>query len=113
MALLTVVQSKRADNGINLAGVAAAAGGDTFPTTGVEALVIRNGGAGAITLTVITPGNLDGLAIADLTASIGVGETRMLGPFAPAVYAADGQPGGNVALGYSAVASVTVAVVKI
>lgn len=113
MAVLTVETAKRSGNGVNLAGVAAAAGGDSFPTTGKEVVVIKNGGAAPITLTVTTPATVDGLAVGDLTATIGVGETRLVGPFPPAIYAADGQPGGSVALGYSAVTSVSVAVVSV
>lgn len=113
MAALTVQQSKRAGNGIDLAGVAANVGGDTFPTTGREVLVIKNGGVGSVTLTVATPSTVDGLPVGDLTAAIGAGETRMIGPFPPGVYAADGQPGNNVALSYSGVTSVTVAVVRV
>lgn len=114
MAALTVQQSKRSGNGVDLAGVSAGGGGDTFATTGKELLVIKNGGGSPITLTVATPGTAgDGLAIADLTATIGAGESRLLGPFPPGLYAVDGQPGNNVALSYSGVTSVTVAVVRV
>ncbi len=113
MAALTVQQSKRSGNGVDLAGVAAAGGGDTFPTTGKEVVVITNGGGSPVTLTVATPGTVDSLAVADLTATIGAGETRLLGPFPPSIYATDGQPGSNVALSYSGVTSVTVAVVRV
>lgn len=113
MSVLTVQAAKRSGNGVDLAGVAAAGGGDSFPTTGKELVVIKNGGGAPITLTVTTPVTCDGLAVTDLTATIGAGETRLLGPFPPAVYAADGQPGGSVALGYSSATSVTVAVVSV
>lgn len=110
MAVLTVQQATRSTNGIDLAGVAAAAGGDTFPNTGREVLIIKNGGGAPITLTVATPATVDGLAVADLTATIGAGATRMIGPFPPSVYSASD---GSVALTYSAVTSVTVAAVKV
>jgi hypothetical protein len=90
MATLTVTPATRGTNGVNLAGVAAAGGGDVFPNTGAEVLVIKNGGGSGITLTVATPITMDapagGLAVADLTASIGAGETRMVGPFPPGIY---------------------------
>lgn len=113
MTLLTVVNAKRSGNGNDLAGVAANVAGDTFPNTGREVVVIKNASVGAITVTVPTTGTVDGLAIADLTASIGAGETRMLGPFPPSIYSADGQPGEVASLSYSDVTTLTVTVVKV
>jgi hypothetical protein len=110
MATLTVATAVRTTNGVNLVGVSAAGGGDVFPNTGSEVVVIKNGSGSPITLTVVTPATVDGLAVADLTASIGAGETRMVGPFPTAVYS-DGS--GNVSLTYSAVTTVTLAVVKV
>ena len=113
MATLTVATAVRSTNGNNLAGVAAAGGGDVFPNTGQEILIIKNGGGSAVTLTVVTAATVDGLAVADLTASIGAGETRALGPFPPSIYNDTLVNGGNVSLTYSAVTSVTVAVLKV
>lgn len=110
MATLTVNPAKRSGNGVDLAGVAAAGGGDSFPNTGAEVLVIKNGGGSGITLTVVTPVTVDGLAVADLTATIAAGATAMVGPFPPGTYS-DGS--GNVNLTYSAVTTVTVSVVKV
>lgn len=112
MAALTVATSKRSTNGNDLAGVAASVGGDTFVNTGTELLVIKNGGGSGITLTVATPVTVDSLAVTDLTATIGAGETRMLGPFPPGIYNDTLAAGGIVSLSYSGVTSVTVAVIK-
>lgn len=113
MAALTVATATRATNGLDLAGVAANAGGDSFVNTGQEVVVIKNGGGSPITLTIVTPVTVDGLAVADLTATIAAGATRMVGPFPPAWYNDTGLNGGNVSLTYSAVTSVTVAVTKV
>lgn len=113
MAVLTVSSAKRATNGLDLAGVAAAGGGDTFVNTGQEVLVIKNGSGAPITLTVATPVTVDGLAVTDLTATIGAGETRMVGPFPPGIYNDTGVAGGSVSLTYSGVTTLTVAVVKV
>jgi hypothetical protein len=110
MATLTVVPAKRSGNGVDLAGVAAAGGGDVFPNTGAEVLIIKNGGGSPITLTVVTPVTVDGLAVADLTASVGAGATSLIGPFPIGTYS-DGSS--NVSLTYSAVTSVVVSVVKV
>lgn len=112
MAALTVQPLTRASNGVDLAGAAASVGGDTFSTTGREMLVVKNGSGAPITVTIATPILVDNLAVADLTATIGAGATRALGPFPPSTYADNGQPGGSVAVSYSAVSSVTVAVVS-
>ena len=44
-------------------------------------LIVRNANAGTQSITVLTPGTVDGLAIADLTISIPAGATRYIGPF--------------------------------
>lgn len=113
MAVLTVANAVRSSNGVDLAGVAAAGGGDTFVNTGAEVVVIRNGGGSPITLTVATPVTVDGLAVTDLTASIAAGATRAIGPFPPGWYNDTAVSGGSVSLSYSGVTSVTVAVLKV
>lgn len=113
MAVLTVLNSARAGNGVDLAGAAAAGGGDSFVNTGSEVFVIKNGSGAPITATFVTPATVDGLAVADLTATIAAGATRMVGPFPPGVYNDTGAPGGSVSVTYSAATSVTVAVVKV
>lgn len=113
MAALTVNKSKRSGNGVDLAGAAASGGGDTFINTGAELVIIKNGSGAPMTLTVETQSTVDGLAVADLTATIGAGETRCLGPFPPAIYSEGAASGGNANLSYSSATSVTVAVVQL
>jgi hypothetical protein len=110
MTTLTVVPSVRAV-GVNLAGVAANAGGDAFPNTGAEVIVIKNGSGSPITLTVVTPALVDGLAVTDLAVVIGAGETRMVGPFPSGTYA--DPTTGAVSLTYSAVTTVNITIVKV
>ena len=113
MAVLSVLNAVRSSNGISLAGVAAGAGGDTFVNNGQEIVVVTNGSGASITLTVVTPVTVDGLAVTDLTATIAAGATRAIGPFPPGWYNDTGVAGGSVSLTYSAVTTVTVAVVKV
>lgn len=110
MALLTTLTSKRAANGNDLAGAAAAGGGDTFTNTGQEIAVIKNGSGAPITVTFVTPATLDGLAVTDLTVSVGAGETRAVGPFPPGVY---NDANGLVSMTYSGVTTLTVAILKV
>jgi len=108
MAALSVLTSQRASNGQDLAGVAAAGGGDTFVNDGKTIFVVKNGGGSGITVTFVTPVTVDGLAVTDLAATIGAGATRAIGPFPPAWYNDTGVAGGVVSVTYSGVTSVTV-----
>lgn len=42
--------------------------------------------AGAQSVTVVTPGNVGGFAVADNVVAVPAGATRILGPFSPATY---------------------------
>lgn len=98
------------------AGLAAAfepanAAGNSFAPARGRALHVRNGSAAPITVTIPTPATVDGLAIADRAVSVAVSGHAViyLGPPETAgIYA---QPDGTVNADYSAVASVTVAVI--
>ena len=107
MATLTVQTISR--TGLEPSYAAAAAGGDEFANTGDEFLHIKNGDASSHTVTIETPGNVDGLAVADRAVAVGAGEERMIGPFPTSVY---NDSGDLVQLTYDAVTAVTVAIVK-
>jgi len=108
MAALTPVAPKRAANIYTPA--AASAGGDTFPNTGRELLLVEhtNGAGSGMTLTIVTTMIVDGEPVGDKTIAIGPGERHLLGPFATNVY---NDANGEVGLSYSAVADITIAVV--
>ncbi len=100
---------------VQLAGIAptyqpASAGGDKFTPTGRTFLHVKNASAAAVTVTVVTPGSVAGLAIADLTVSVPAGGDRMVGPFPPEHFA--GQAG-LADVTWSATASVTFAVLTL
>jgi len=107
MATLTAETISR--SGLEPTHNAADAGGDEFANTGDEFIHVTNGSGGAITVTIETGGTVDGLAIADRTVSVPAGEERLIGPFPKSTYD-DGD--GLVQLTYSAVTSLTVAVLK-
>lgn len=103
MALLTYQGPVLAGKAITYA--AAAAGGDTLGHTANGALRVRNGGAAAITVTVVTPGNTRyGQADPDIPVSVAAGGEVAIGPFPSDLAVA-----GEVSVTYSAVTSVTVA----
>ncbi|MER7131256.1 hypothetical protein [Streptosporangium saharense] len=87
--------------------VAASGGGDTAtPGDGVF-LEVNNGAGSSVTVTLATPGTVDGLAIADRAISIPAGE-RWKVPISRLYAGADGQ----ASITYSAVTDVTVGVFK-
>lgn len=111
MATLTVQTIDRAGDGLAPVYAAAAAGGDDFPNTGQQFLHVKNGGGAPITVTAVTPQQVAGLGVADETYSIpndALG--KFIGPFPTQTFNNAQQ---RVALTYSAVTSVTVAVLRV
>lgn len=111
MAALTVKTAVQ--SGTNVNGVAADVGGDTFPNSGREALLVRNGGVGSINVTIATPGQVDGLDVSDRVVAVPASSARLIGPFPPRLFSVDGQAGNNASVTYSGVTSVTVEVIRV
>ena len=105
MALLTVQQVVLA--GLNPAFQAAAVGGDSFPLAPNTWLEVKNGGAGAVTVTVdsVIPSNYGGDE--DVVVSVPAGGERRIGPLA------EGRFSGVASVTYSGVDSVTVGAFKV
>lgn len=70
---------------------------------------VKTGGSATV-LTVPTPITIDGLAVADLSVSIGTSSERIIGPFPQQYY---NQTDGKVYLDWSVGTSVTVAVIRL
>lgn len=106
MALLSTQQMTSGGAAITLA--AAAGGGDTADiSNGRTFLWLKNGGGSSITVTLVTPGTVDGdLAIADRAVTVANGTEKLIGPLNPAAY------GQVVSITYSGVTTVTVAAVS-
>ena len=109
MALLTPQQ-------ISIAGIAptyaaAAGGGDTIAPDDRTFLHVKNGSGASITVTVVTPGTVGGLAIADLSVAVAAGADRMVGPLTAALFA--DPTTGLVPVTYSGVTSLTVAALRV
>ncbi|MCA9940552.1 MAG: hypothetical protein KC418_18065 [Anaerolineales bacterium] len=71
-------------------------------------LYVANGGGSPITVTIQTPGTVDGLAVADRTVTIPAGSNRWIGPFPKEQYR---QSDGSIYVDFSGVTSVTVAAI--
>lgn len=83
--------------------------GHSIQNGGSEFLHVKTGGT-ACNVTIVTPGTVDGQAVADRVIAIGTTSERMIGPFPPDVY---NQPGAaDVHVDFSAVTSVTVAALR-
>lgn len=86
---------------------AASVGGDTLTPNGAAMLVVKNGGASPITVTVATPGKTEfGLDQPDVTISVPAAGERVIGPLTHRL--ADPETG-VIGVTYSGVTSVTVA----
>lgn len=103
-ALATITVSR---SGVSVAGVAASVGGDTFTNTGKEVLRFRNASAGTLYAYFATPATMDGLAVSDRSLTLAAGAEIAIGPFPRYIY------GTTVAITYSAVTSLTVAVLAV
>ncbi len=114
MARQSVTTQQITRAGVNVALTAPNADGDIVDTGNV-ALIVDNGGGAPITVTIITPGTVQGQAIADLAVTIPAAGRRFIGPLPTSLFAqpADAVAGALRALvDYSAITSVTRAVVS-
>jgi len=82
--------------------------GSSFPNGGTEVLHVKTGGTGT-TVTIQTPNNVDGLAIADRSIVLGTNTERLIGPFPRNVY---NQGAEEVFVDYSSITTVTVAALR-
>lgn len=110
MALLATQNVTRA--GLAPTYSAAAAGGDEFTPSKDTILHVKNGSAGALTVTVVTPKATEyGADIADTAVSIPAAGERVIGPFPYQHYANPAD--GKADITYSGVTSLTVAVIQV
>ncbi len=108
MALLATQPVLRA--GLAPIFTAATVGGDTFTPGQTTFLHVKNASAGAITVTIVTPGTSSGLAIADVAVSVpATTGDRMIGPLPAFLFSLAGV--GSIT--YTAVTSLTVAVISV
>lgn len=89
--------------------VAAASGGDTCQTGAGVVLLVKNDDASSHTVTLATPGTVNGLAIADRAIAVAAGAEVAI----PVTNAYRNPSTGRAAITYDAVTSVTVAVMRV
>lgn len=110
MAVLTVSSVDR--NGVDLAAglVAAAGGGDSFPNTGTELLVIQNTSGSIITVTMVIQSTVDAQTVTSRTFTVAATTgLKIVGPFPTTIY---NDTNSRVNLTYSGVTNLKVCPVK-
>lgn len=115
MARSEVTAQSISRSGITPSFAAADANGHKFRNDGKVFLEVKNASASPITVTIQTPGTIDGLAITDRTVTVAAttGDV-MIGPFPPGAYnQKSGSDRDMVYVDYSAVTSVTVALFRL
>lgn len=109
MAALTPITISRAK--VELALTAAAAGGDTFANDGATFFVVKNAGAGSVTVTFTVTATYIGLTVSNVAVAVtNDSKEYMIGPFPQAAF---NNSSGVVSVAYSGVDTVTVAAVKL
>jgi hypothetical protein len=109
VATLTTQTITRA--GLNPSYVAATSGGDKIKPGDRTWLHVKNGSGGSITVTLVTPGAVEGQAIADLAVAVPASGERMIGPIDDRLFRDPAD--GLCSITYSAVTSLTVAAIRI
>ncbi|WP_435215915.1 hypothetical protein [Streptomyces sp. bgisy034] len=94
--------------GLEISFDAAAGGGDTCVTGAGVLLLVRNGDASSHTVTLATPGTVNGLAIADRAVTVSAGATEAI----PVTSDYRDPSTGRASITYDGVTSVDVAVVR-
>jgi hypothetical protein len=105
-------------DGLVPALIAVTADGDVIDA-GQVALMVTNGGASPINVTVAATASQDGLDVEDLVVSVDDGDTALIGPFPVRTFGqpagadeSEGNDAGRVYVDYSATTSVTAGVVR-
>lgn len=106
-----ITPQRPVSTGLSLVLEAANALGNSIPADDRSILVVANGSAAAVNVTVPTPAVVDGdLAVPDRVVAVAAGATMYLAGFSGGAYR---QPDQTVSVDYSAVASVNVAVLQL
>lgn len=88
----------------------AVAASDQFPNDGHTMLWIENGSGSPLTVTIVTPGTIDGQAVSDRDVTIADGAIKVIGPFPRNVY---NDSDGLVTVEFDETTSVTAAAISV
>lgn len=108
MARTALASQAAVDEGLNLALTAANVDGHSIDADAI--LVVNNGSASPINVTIVTGGTMEGHAVADKVIAVPAGALRYIGDLQGSAYAQpSGADRGKVYVDFSAVATVTCA----
>lgn len=108
MPRTTITPQRAAVGGTALATEPANVDGNAVTLDARRVLFVKNASGAAVTVTIPTTQTLEGLTVGNRTVAVPAGAERFIRPSAASV-----QPSGAVHVDYSAVASVTVAVLEV
>lgn len=103
-------------NTVTLAGKASAltaadTNGNTFTNSGRTMLVVNNGSAGSINVTITSQETCNQGSTHDVTVAVGAGVEKLIGPFP--IKRFNNETTGKVSVAFSAVTTVTVGAVEL
>ena len=107
--MATLTTQNISDTGLQPTYAAASGGGDAMVADSTSFLHIKNGAGSSMTVTLVTPGTVDNLAVADRTITIAAGTDQMIA--VPDIYYKDPTTG-LASITYSSVTTVTVAAIR-
>lgn len=107
---MATVATQNVGTGGLAAVYSAASASDKFTPGDGTALHVKNGGAGALTVTLVTPGTVDALAVADRAVTVAAGTDQFIS--APSTLYANRADGGLATVQFSPITSVTFAVIR-
>ena len=111
MAVVTWTPDVVTDAGVTVTRHGSLSTSDTykFRNDGKTRLLVEKSGAGACTLTMVTPATVRGLAVSDKTATIAASTGDVaLGPFPPSLY---NDENGDMTVSFSEITGITAAVI--
>lgn len=111
MAVVTWTPDVVTDAGVTVTRHSSLSTSDTykFRNTGKTRLLVTKSGAGACTLTIVTPATVRGLAVSDKTVTVAASTGDMaVGPFPPSLY---NDENGDVSVTFSEITGIIAAVI--
>ena len=97
-------------DGLASAFTAANADGHKLLNNGDQFIIVKNGGASPINVTIQTPATIEGIAIAEVVIAVAASAEEMIGNFPPSIF---NQTDGMIYIDFSAVTDITVGAFKI
>lgn len=106
--MATLAVQRVTASGLTPTFAAASSGGDNAPVASGRVLLVKNGSGSSINVTMTTPGNVEGVAVADPVLAVAAGAVGAI-PMSSIYRGTDG----TAAIAYSSATTVTVALLQL